>query len=311
MRTEDVVRLATSRPWAQQGWAQDLLVGLPDRLDAAVQRWSLTLEGAHLDGAGLPVLDVLVAGAPAVLKLDGAGTDLAQQVRVLRAADGRGYVRLLDHAPDLGAALLERLGRPLSDTVPDPVAQTETLCDLLELAWELPADVGQATAPEDKALGLLEILTEELAHDGDSGAPRHTEILCRAADLARELARSPAPVQVVVHGDPHSLNALRRNGSYAFIDPDGFRCEREYDAGVVLRDLMRQIDELDRRERPGAGRRWHASLVDRVADRLGLDRERVAAWAFVERVTTGVWLRRLGYAEEGEGWLATAGRMVG
>lgn len=40
-----------------------------------------------------------------------------------------------------------------------------------------------------------------------------------------------------------------------------------------------------------------------------LDRERVAAWAFVERVTTGVWLGRLGYAEEGASWLATAARL--
>lgn len=115
----------------------------------------------------------------------------------------------------------------------------------------------------------------------------------------------------MVHGDPHSLNALQRaaDGRHVLIDPDGFCCEREYDAGVVLRDLAGPISHLERTEGPGAGRRWHAELTRTVAQRLDLDAGRVAAWALLERVTTGVHLGRLGYAEESTAWLGLAARM--
>ncbi len=115
----------------------------------------------------------------------------------------------------------------------------------------------------------------------------------------------------MVHGDAHSLNVLQRPGSgYAFIDPDGFLCEREYDAGVALRDLMAELEALARSEPASAVRSWHRAQVGRVAARLGLDADRVEAWAFVERVCTGVWLHRLGFLEEGERWLRSAGLLT-
>lgn len=313
MQLAQVIDIARSRPWGRQAWASDLLERLPHQLVGAVERWDLTVEQAYPDGAGLPVLAVRTGDRPAVLTFDGVGRDQAQQVRILQAADGHGFVRLIDHAPELGAALLERLGAPLAYEVTDPVAQTEQLCSLLERAWQLPLEVGEAAPPAHKALGLLGIIDSGLAEQ--STADDHGPLLERAAALAQELARTPHADQVVVHGDPHSLNALRRPDSrqgseqFALIDPDGFRCEREYDAGVVLRDLAGPITHLDRTEGAGAGRRWHAELTVRVARRLDLDADRVAAWAFLERVTTGVHLGHLGYVEESRSWLALAHRM--
>lgn len=313
MQPAQVIDLARSRPWGRQAWAKDLLERLPQQLAGAVQRWDLTIEDAYPDGAGLPVLAVRTGDLPAVLTFDGVGRDQAQQARILGVADGHGFVRLLDHAPELGAALLERLGAPLAHEVGDPVAQTDQLCTLLEQAWQLPLEVGVATAPDHKALGLLGIVEAGLADPPTADA--HGAVLARAAGIAQELALSPQAQQVVVHGDPHTLNALRRpdgragSEQFAFIDPDGFRCEREYDAGVVLRDLAGPLTHLERTEGVGAGRRWHAELVARVARRLDLDADRVAAWAFLERVTTGVHLGRLGYTEESRSWLALAHRM--
>lgn len=313
MQLFQVIDLARSRPWGRQLWAAELLERLPQQLAGAVERWNLTVEQAYPDGAGLPVLAVRTGDRPAVLTFDGVGRDQAQQVRILRAADGHGFVRLIDHAPELGAALLERLGAPLAYEITDPVAQTEQLCSLLDQAWQLPLEVGEDTAPDHKALGLLGIIDSGLA-DQQIGED-HGTVLERAAALAQELARTPQADQVVVHGDPHSLNALRRPNSepgseqFALIDPDGFCCEREYDAGVVLRDLAGPIIHLERTEGAGAGRTWHAELTRRVARRMDLDADRVAAWAFLERVTTGVHLGRLGYTEESRSWLALAHRM--
>lgn len=309
MRPEEVRALVLARPWAGRPWARELVEAFPERLDAALARWELTVTGAHTDGAELPVLAVHGrAIGPAILKLGGQGSDLSQQVRLLRAAQGRGYVRVLEAAEDLDAVLLEELGQPLHRSLPDPAAQSHALAALLPATWELPASVGAPHAPGQKAAALLALVEDVLSEF--EGTPGTHALLERARSLALDLREDPSPVQVVLHGDPHSGNALRRGDEHVLIDPDGFLGEREYDAGVMLRDHQQRIDELDRAEGAGAGRRWHAQLAREITSRLELDPERVLAWAHLERVTTGLYLGRLGWGEESETWLRTAARML-
>jgi len=334
LTTAEVVHLANSRPWASKPWSAELLEAFPDRLERVVDRWQLSIERAHLEGAGLPVLEVSArlgsVAVPAVAKFDGAGSDLQQQLRVLLAAEGTGYVRVLEHDAELGVALLERLGPTLSRELPDPNSQSEVIAELLEQAWQLPLEVGLPYALDEKAMSLLAAIQQALAapeapvgplggdpSGDDSPSRRRERVFARrrtvehARDLARDLAASSPGTQVVAHGDPHASNVLRRGERFVFIDPDGFRCEPEYDAGVALRDHQLIIDRLEHDHGVGAGRRWHHGLVRRLAHRLELDADRVGAWAFVERVTTGLHLSALGYIEEGESWLATADTLVG
>lgn len=334
LTTTDVVRLAHSRPWASRPWSAELLEAFPDRLERAADRWRLSIERAHLEGAGLPVLEVSArpgsAEVPAVVKFDGAGSDLQQQVRVLLAAEGTGYVRVLEHDAELGVVLLERLGPTLSRELPDPIFQGDVIAGLLDQAWQLPLQVGLPFARDEKAMSLLAAIQQALAApeapvsplggdpSGDDAPPRTRERLFarrrtveHARDLARDLAASSPVTQVVAHGDPHASNVLRRGERFVFIDPDGFRCEPAYDAGVALRDHQLIIDHLEQNHGAGAGRRWHHGLVRRLALRLDLDADRVDAWAFVERVTTGLHLSALGYIEEGDSWLAAADTLAG
>lgn len=258
------------------------------------------------------------ATGPAVLKLSGHGSDHGQQVRILRAADGKGYVRVLEQADDLGAVLLERLGPSLYASVPDPVEQSLVLADLLPTTWELPTAVGAPFTPAQKATSLLALVDGALengmfengAPTGASGEQGPREVLERARALALKLIAAPSARQVVLHGDPHPGNVLRRGAEHVFIDPDGFLGEPEYDAWVVLRDHQQVMDDLDHREGVGAGRRWHAGLVAQVAERLELDADRIAAWAALERVTTAIHLGSLGCTEESRAWLRTAERML-
>ena len=75
---------------------------------------------------------------------------------------------------------------------------------------------------------------------------------------------------------------------YKLVDPDGFLCEPEYDVGVVLRDFSRELLRLGG---PRRARELHARLTRQAAESTGTDVERVRQWAFVERVTTGLYLR--------------------
>lgn len=299
-----VVELAAARPWASQAWGQELLAAFPGRLARALRRWDLEIDSAHTDGVGLPVLAVRRGSAlSAVMKFDGAGADLDHQVRVLAAAEGRGYARVLDHDPDLGAALIERLGVPVHERLVEPRAQVDVLAGLLEQAWELPREIADGGGRGEKATALLALLGSARREYGP-WANRHAEVLDRAVALGEELERTARDDLVLVHGDPHAGNALARGAGYAFIDPEAFQGEREYDAGVVLREQPHAIAAGSRAAR--AARRLHEDLVHRMAERLELDADRVRAWAYLERVTTGVWLRRLGYVGESEASLTTA-----
>lgn len=306
MHPEEVLALVRARPWAGEPWARDLVESFPDRLRAALARWDLSIVRAFTEGAELPVLEVRVRDdGAAVLKLGGHGTDHAQQVRVLRAADGRGYVRVLDHDEELGATLLEHLGPPLHAESPSPEAEVDVLAGLLPLTWDLPSTVCHPSSPSQKARSLLALVDRAL--EADEG--RHSTVLDAARRLALALLEDPSPRQAVLHGDPHAGNALRRGVEHVLIDPDGFLGEPEYDAGVALRDHQQLLDGLERHE-PGAGRRRHAGLVARMAQRLELDPGRITAWAHLERVTTGIHLRNLGWTQEGESWLRTARHLL-
>ena len=306
MHPEEVIALVRDRPWAGEPWARELVVTFPDRLDAVLARWDLTVVRAFTEGAELPVLEVCGRSwGPAVLKLGGHGSDHAQQVRVLRAADGRGYVRVLDHCEEHEATLLELLEAPLHATAHGAEDEMGVLADLLPVTWSLPLAVGLPLGSAGKAASLLALVEGAPAALAD----RHRGTLEAARDLALDLAGSPSPRQVVLHGDPHPGNVLGRGTGHVFIDPDGIVGEPEYDAGVVLRDHQRMIEERERHE-PGAGRRRLAELTARLARRLELDADRIAAWALLERVATGIHLHALGWRDEGESWLRTASLLL-
>ena len=88
------------------------------------------------------------------------------------------------------------------------------------------------------------------------------------------------------------------------MDPDGFRGDPAYDAGVVLRDWCSHLTGPDARSRLEG---W----CDLVAERTGTDRDRVWAWAFLERVSTGLYVTSFGAERVGRPFLATAAHLLG
>lgn len=249
-------------------------------------------------GAGMPTLAVRIAdGTPAVLKLDAPGR-LDRQAHVMTAADGRGYARVLAWDAARGALLTERLGDTLWTGSTSIGAQADTILPVLQQAWELPLEAGSPFV--GKAAGLLAILADLGPHYG-VGRP---EALEHATECAVDLAASERP-EVVCHGDPHAGNVLRRGTGWALIDPDGFVGERAYDLGVVLRDACREIEAAEA-SAAGSGARLLDAACRRLATLASVDPERVQRWAYVERVTTGLYLGWHGYSDEAARFLATA-----
>jgi streptomycin 6-kinase len=266
-------------------------------------KWRLTAEGWLDGGAGTPTLAVTTSdGTSGVLKIAEPGS-LDVAARVMESADGRGYARVLSWDADHGALLTERLGAGLRAEAPTLSEQGPVIVSLLYDAWRVPLDRGEPF--DGKAAGLLRILADLAPRYG----ARHPLAIATATRYAEELMRSERP-EVVCHGDPHAGNVLRRGSDWALIDPDGFVGERSYDLGVVLRDASGEIAAADVSV-PGSGAAmlWHE--CQRLAELSDVEPGRVWRWAFVERVTTGLYLRWHGYPGESSTFLDTAVMLAG
>ena len=288
------------------------LQALPARLERLCEQWDLEL-GRPLPGgsASYVVRARTRAGDPRVLKVLLPDPVLADEAPVLAAADGVGYARLHAHEP--GALLLESLGASLDHGRTEPDGVLDALVDTLRLAWrvdpgQVPAASSAPAPGADKASLLLGDLDRHAAACPDV-ALEHARVLDAARGTARDLAASyDATRTVVVHGDAHPGNALQRSaGEWAFVDPDGFRAEPAYDLGVTLRDFSRRL--LDAGS-DAAARSLARGWADRVAERAGAGRDRVAAWALLERVTTGMFVCSIGSEAVGLPFLRSAERLV-
>lgn len=268
----------------------DWVQALPGVLTELADAWNLDLSGPLSGGSNSYVVRATTAdGFPAVLKVVLDDVGLADQAGVLEQADGRGYARLL--RADLGrqALLLEALGAPLQSSDRSAEDQLHVLADTLALAW-LPTSIDRVPADGDKAVGLA-VLIEELWNE--LGGPAPVAVRDQALRYAELLADAPASALVVVHGDPHPANALEvrpaRTGAetgYVFVDPDGFVADRAYDLGVTMRDFSAAVL---RKGRPLA-----ESYAGLLAHRTGVDVTRIWRWAFLERVSTGLYVLGLG-----------------
>ncbi|MCL8024145.1 aminoglycoside phosphotransferase family protein [Nocardioides bruguierae] len=297
---------------------------LPGVLDALADRWELAWGRPLPGGSASYVLAATTrAGQERVLKVrlpepglgegrDGGEVDeggAVDEVRVLRAADGRGYARLHAHVPasDLGLAdgadalLLERLGPSLDATGGSVEDRLTVLARTLREAWQVPPP--PAGPREDKALSLARSVRETDARLGGATDPA----ALREALAAAERLAGWAGATVTVHGDAHSSNLLRtrdgRGTGWAFVDPDGFACDPAYDLGVAVRDWSSHLRGADARARL---RGWCGLL----ATATGLDARRIWDWAYLERVSTGLYVSGFGARTVGRPFLETAAGLV-
>ncbi len=231
------------------------------------------------------------AGDDAVVKLEMPPyASFASEVRILAAADGRGYVRLLEHDEERNAMLQERLGPSLRESgLPIPV-QIEILCATMQRAWDVRAPAGLPSGA-DKARWLSEFIAatwEEL------NRPCSRRVIEQALSFAETRGAAFDPeATVLVHGDAHSANALQdprhspAAARFKLVDPDGLLAEPAYDLAIPMREWSRELLEGDA-ARLGRERCAYLSRL------TGVDPQGIWEWGFVERVSTGLLATRVG-----------------
>jgi streptomycin 6-kinase len=259
------------------------IAGLPALVDVYLDRWQLAIDGQVACGAVALIIPVIRSdGCKAVLKLQPVDDETGGEPAALRLWAGRGAVQLLEHDPDSGAMLLERLddSRDLT-TMPDDLAATQIIAELLVQlnAVPAPADLRQL---RDVAAATLARTPQAIRKLGDTA---ERQLLINCAARVKELITGPIDDRLL-HWDLHYFNVLATlDGSqrWTAIDPKPLSGDSGFE---LLPSLWNRWDDL---VETGDVSRALLGRFDLMTEVLELDRSRAAAWTLGRVLQNAVW----------------------
>lgn len=275
---------------------EEWLAGLSATLDECARRWSLRLGEAFAPLSYNYVVRAARAGGEGVvLKVGFPCRELRTEEAALRVFDGRGSVRLIATAPDLGALLLERLvpGAPLAEMVDEGRDEeaTRAAARLMREFWRPLPEAHDFPTAADWAAGFGRMR----ARFGGGCGPLPALLVARAEGLMRELL-STARESVLLHGDLHHGNVLSAGRrAWLAIDPKGLAGEPAYEVGALLRNPLPQLLRM-RRPAEVLKRR-----VEVLSEELGVDGARVRGYGIAQALLSAWWTVEDG----GSGWEPT------
>ncbi|MFF9025583.1 aminoglycoside phosphotransferase family protein [Streptomyces eurythermus] len=248
------------------------IAALPDLAAEFLDRWGLRLDGPSMNGVSALVLPVVRAdGVRAVLKLQLLDEESEGEPVALRAWDGDGAVRLLDHDPATGTMLLERLdeNRMLAHLA-DTREAVLVIARLLAHLTSFPAPPGLRRLGDITAR-MLERTPRALDRIPDPEARR---IVAGCAAAVREVADEPG--DRLLHWDLHDENVLAaERADWLAIDPKPLAGDPGFELWPAL-DNRFEAAEV----------RWR---FDAMTDVLGLDRDRARAWTYGRLLQNALW----------------------
>ncbi|MFJ9551712.1 aminoglycoside phosphotransferase family protein [Streptomyces erythrochromogenes] len=270
-----LVRALGEMPETAQG--ADWLGQLPELTEAALSRRGVRAQRVQAPG-GRSSLVVLVAyedGTPAALKLAPPHARPDLELAALAHWGGFGAVRVLDtrHHEEDGALLLERLHAEVSlRSLPEAKALLEASGTLRRLWVAPPAGHGWETAA-----GRTARQSQALR-----AAPAEARALADTALALREELVAAPPEELLLHGNFRQGKVLAgERAPWLTVGPDPLVGERAYDLARLVRD------RLEDQVASSAGAAGARRRVNKLADALDVDRERLRGWTLFRAVESG------------------------
>ncbi|WP_176710227.1 aminoglycoside phosphotransferase family protein [Streptomyces sp. Wb2n-11] len=256
------------------------IAALPALAAEMLDRWELKRDGTVGAGQASLVLPVLRhGGTRAVLRLQMPRQETTAALIGLRAWNGKGMVRLLDHDPVSSSMLLERLdgSRTLTSINDDDVAMS-TLAELHARLVAVPAPRGLRSLG-DIAPEMLEQVPQAISNLID---PADRQLLRSWASAVAELADEPG--DRMLHWDLHYDNVLAaQREPWIAIDPEPLAGDPGFDLWPALDsrwdDVVAKGDTL----------RIVQRRFDLLTDVLGLDRARATGWTLGRLLQNSLW----------------------
>ncbi|MFJ3926934.1 aminoglycoside phosphotransferase family protein [Streptomyces sp. NPDC090022] len=273
----------------------DWLGQLPHLAQEALDRRGVAAQRIQAPGGRSSVV-VLVRypdGTPAALKLAPPSARPDRELAALAHWGGFGAVRVLDSRHDDGGLLLERLQPEVSlRSLPDAKALLEAAGTIRRLWVAPPAGhgfetVAQRTGRQAEAM---------------AGAPEEAQPLVRDALAARDGLGAAAEEEFLLHGNFRQGKVLAGDRApWLTVGPEPLVGERAYDLARLVRD------RLEDQVASSAGAAGARRRVNKLADSLEVDRDRLRAWTLFRAVESGTRALRAGRRRDAELLLEFAG----
>ncbi|MFD3682851.1 aminoglycoside phosphotransferase family protein [Streptomyces sp. NPDC058613] len=255
----------------------DWLGRLPGLAEAALTRRGVRVQRVQAPG-GRSSMVVLVRyddGTPAALKLAPPQARPDRELTALAHWGGFGAVRVLDtrYREEDGALLLERLHPEVSlRSLPETKALLEA-CGTLRRLWVAP--------PSEHGLETVAERTEQQAA-ALRAAPAEARPLADSALAAREELTAVPGEELVLHGNFRQGKVLAgERAPWLAVGPDPLVGERAYDLARLVRD------RLEDQVATSAGAAGARRRMNRLADALEVDRDRLRGWTLFRAVESG------------------------
>ncbi|MFD9335701.1 aminoglycoside phosphotransferase family protein [Streptomyces sp. NPDC060028] len=275
----------------------DWLGQLPERAEAALARREVQVQRVQAPGgrSSLLLLVRYADGTPAALKLAPPSARPDRELAALAHWAGFGAVRVLDsrHHEEDGGLLLERLHPEVSlRSLPEAKALLEASGTLRRL-W--------VAAPADHAWETVEERTSWQAEALRKPDPEAGELAAAALALREELTAVPGE-ELLLHGNFRQGKVLAGDRApWLAVGPDPLVGERAYDLARLVRD------RLEDQVASSAGAAGARRRVNKLADSLEVDRDRLRGWTLFRAVESGNRALAAGRRREAELLLEFAG----
>lgn len=268
--------------------AGEWLGRLPAIAQEALERRELTVERVVAPGGGssLVVLVRRPDGAPAALKVVPPFAAPEAESAALTQWKGWGCVELISGSD--GALLLERLHTETSlRSLPEAKALLEAAGTVRKLWVEPVADHGFETVAERTA-------RQAEAMRGSTD-PQVVPLVSAALDAREELLAAGPAELMLLHGAFRQGKVLSGDRApWLAVGPVPVVGERAYDLARLVRDRVEDLVAA------ASGASATRRRVNKLADSLDIDRERLRGWTLFRAVESGVRALEAGRPQDGE-----------
>jgi streptomycin 6-kinase len=265
------------------------LAYLPTLVGKLEVNWGIKVGETFPNGTEAYAAAAMTAdGEEVALKIPIPGIEKAnRELRALEAANGHGYVRVLQHDAESGAMLLERLGPQLAQLGLPIEKQIEIICSTLQQAWIPPPPGLRLMSGAEKASGLASYIESVWPKLGKPCSEKAIAIGLRFANARADAFDLSSAV--LAHGDAHAWNTLQdpKTQGFKFVDPDGLFIERAHDLSISMREWSADLLAGD----PVALGHQRCALLSRLT---GVDAKAIWQWGFVERLVNGLLYKEIG-----------------
>lgn len=256
---------------------------IPSLIKKYETKWNLKSGGVFADLSINYVEKVKTKdGKDAVLKIGFPDDEVfLDEVRTLEVYDGNGAIKILKKDLDNFVVLLERCipGKSLH-ILNDEESEIKIFANVCKMIWRKASDDLRFNKLSDEVKYFdwyfenLEKCKEQLPQD----------LVIKAREKFEELINNSGK-QYLLHADLHHDNILESSRGWLCIDPKGIIGEREYESSVYILNPYKRFKENDEL----INNAFFAKRIELISKALGLNRDRVTAWAFIKQILALIW----------------------